>query len=166
MPISRFKITVESEPKYRMTEMPSKSSRKLSETRKYRFPSSTVILEMPLLARAEPSIFCSEAGRQIDFNDEQPESAVDSIRVSFDPDSNVKSESEPHHEKQSTPRDSTEAGRQIDFSSGQSEIAHASIRISFDPDSNVNDESDQHDEKEFSPRNSTDDGRQIDRNDE
>jgi hypothetical protein len=72
MKISRFNRTVEAEPKYRMTETPSKSTRKLSERRKCRFSSSTVRLEMPVLARAEPLIFWSEAGRQIDFNDEQP----------------------------------------------------------------------------------------------
>jgi hypothetical protein len=55
-------------------------------------------LEIALLARAEPSIFWSDAGRQIDFNDEQPESTCAPIRVSFDPDSNVKDESDEQDE--------------------------------------------------------------------
>jgi hypothetical protein len=73
-----------------------------------------VILEIPVRASAEPSIICSEAGRQIDCNDEQREKAFASIRVSFDPDSNVNDESDEHDEKELVPRNSTVAGRQID----------------------------------------------------
>jgi hypothetical protein len=40
-----------------------------------------VIREIPVLARAKPSIVCSEAGKQIAFNDEQLVSAVASILV-------------------------------------------------------------------------------------
>jgi hypothetical protein len=58
------------------------------------------MIEIPVLARAEPSIWCSEAGRQIDFNIEQPENAFASIRVSFDPDSNVNDDSDSHDEKE------------------------------------------------------------------
>jgi hypothetical protein len=65
----------------------------------------------------------SEAGRQIDFNDEQPESAFASIRVSLDPFSNVNDESDSQSEKDSSPRNSTEAGRQIDFNDEQPESA-------------------------------------------
>jgi hypothetical protein len=61
----------------------------------------------------------TEAGRQIDSNDEQPESALGSIRVCFDPDSNVNDESDSHGEKDSSPRNSTDAGRQIDFNDEQ-----------------------------------------------
>jgi hypothetical protein len=35
--------------------------------------------EIPVPTRTEPSIIGSEAGRQIDFNNEQPESALASI---------------------------------------------------------------------------------------
>jgi hypothetical protein len=62
----------------------------------------------------------TEAGRQIDSNDEQSQSALDSIRVSFDPDSNVNDESDLQPEKDFSPRNSTEAGRQIDFNDEQS----------------------------------------------
>jgi hypothetical protein len=86
----------------------------------------------------------TEAGRQIDFNDEQSETAFASIWVSFDPDSNVNEESDVHLWKQLSPRNSTDAGRQIDFNNEQSETAFTSIRVSFDPDSNVNDDSDRH----------------------
>jgi hypothetical protein len=86
--------------------------------------------------------------------------------VSFDPDSNVNGESNPHPENELSPRNSTEAGRQIDFNDEEPESAFASIRVSFDPDSNVNDESNSHCAKELSPSNSTDAGRQIDFKDE
>jgi hypothetical protein len=71
------------------------------------------MLKMPLLARAEPSISDSGARRQIDCNDEQPESVLPSIRVSFDPNSNVNDESAVPSEKELLPRKSTEAGKQI-----------------------------------------------------
>jgi hypothetical protein len=70
-----------------------------------------MMYEMPVPARAEPSICCSDAGRQIDSNDEQPKSALGSIRVSFDPDSNVNDESDSQHMKELSPRNSTEVGR-------------------------------------------------------
>jgi hypothetical protein len=56
----------------------------------------------------------SDAGKSIDFSDEQPESALASIRVSFDPDSNVNDESDLHDEKECSPRNLTDEGRQID----------------------------------------------------
>jgi hypothetical protein len=61
----------------------------------------------------------TEAGKQIDLNDKQQDRARDSIRVSFEPDSNVSNESELHDDKQPSPRDSTEAGRQIDSNDKQ-----------------------------------------------
>jgi hypothetical protein len=60
-------------PKYRIIEMPSKSTRKVSETAKCEFPSSTAISEMCDAEKLELSTATSEAGRQIDFNDEQPD---------------------------------------------------------------------------------------------
>jgi hypothetical protein len=69
------------------------------------------MLEMPLPARAEAAIACSDAGRQSDSNDEHQESAQASIRVSFDPDSNVNDESDLHSQKECSPRNSTKAGR-------------------------------------------------------
>jgi hypothetical protein len=50
--IARFNLTCEIEPKYRRAEIPSKSSRKPPEERRWEFPSSTVTLE-GLAARAE-----------------------------------------------------------------------------------------------------------------
>jgi hypothetical protein len=70
------------------------------------------------LKEASPRI-STDAGRQIDFNEEQGESARASIRVSFDPGSNVNDESESHSLKEASPRNSTEAGRQIDFNEEQ-----------------------------------------------
>jgi hypothetical protein len=81
----------------------------------------------------------TEAGREIDLNDEQEENAFASIRISFDPDSNVNDESELHDEKQPSPRNSTEAGREIDLNDEQEERAYASIRIRLDADSNISD---------------------------
>jgi hypothetical protein len=69
---------------------------------------------MSVPARAEPSVIWSEAGRQIESNDEQSESAYASIRVSLDPDSNVNDESDVHDENKRASRHSTEAGTQID----------------------------------------------------
>jgi hypothetical protein len=157
--ISRGKITVESEPKYRITDVPAESTRKLPETLKYRFPGSTLTLEIPDCARAEPSIISSEAGRQIDFNDEQSESALASIRASFEPDSNVNDESREHDQNEHSPINSTEAGRQIDSNEIHSESALASIRVNFEQDWNANDERALHAERDLSPRDSTEAGR-------
>jgi hypothetical protein len=66
-------------------------------------------------------------GIQIDVNDEQSESARASIRVSFDPDSNVNEESDSHDEKEPSARNSTEAGIQIDCNDEQPDTAPASI---------------------------------------
>jgi hypothetical protein len=63
----------------------------------------------------QSSIVCTEAGIQIDFNDEQPESASAPIRVSFEPDSKVNDESNLQQEKERSERITTEAGRQIDL---------------------------------------------------
>jgi hypothetical protein len=94
----------------------------------------------------------TEAGRQIDSNDEQPQSALASIRLSFDPDRNVNDESDVHSEKELSPRNSTEAGRRNDFNDLQLKSAFDSIRVSLDRDWNVNEESDLHDEKQSAPR--------------
>jgi hypothetical protein len=45
-----------------------------------------------MFPKAETSIICNEAGRQIDFSDEHPENAFRSIRVSLEPESNVNDE--------------------------------------------------------------------------
>jgi hypothetical protein len=58
-------------------------------------------------------------GIRIDFNDEQPESAPASIRVSFDPGSIINEARDPQSCKECFPRTSTEAGRQIDFNDEQ-----------------------------------------------
>jgi hypothetical protein len=71
--------------------------------------------------------YSTEAGRQIDFNDEQPENADPSIRVSFDSGSNVNDDIDLHLQKEVSPRDLTEAGRQIDLKDEQEESARCSI---------------------------------------
>jgi hypothetical protein len=55
---------------------------------------------MPVFERAEPLIFCSDAGMKNDFNDEHPINAPRSIRLSFDPDSNVNDESDAQKQKE------------------------------------------------------------------
>jgi hypothetical protein len=63
-------------------------------------PDSKVNDESDLHPLKHPSPRNStDAGRQIDFNDEQPESALASIRVSVDPDSNCNEQSELHESK-------------------------------------------------------------------
>jgi hypothetical protein len=79
----------------------------------------------------------TDAGRQIDFNNEQLESASASIRVSLDPDSNVSDESDLHKSKERCPRNSTEAGRQIDRRDVQPHSPFGSIRLSLESDSNA-----------------------------
>jgi hypothetical protein len=116
-------------------------SRKTSRTQRLLSPSATVIVEIAEWARAKPSIVGNEGGRQSDFNDEQPESASASIRVSFDSDSKVNDERDLHEEKDLSPTNSTDAGRQIDFNDEQAWNANFSIRISFEPDSNINEQS-------------------------
>jgi hypothetical protein len=98
---------------------PSKSNKKSPRTWKWRFPSSTLIVEIPELAKAEPSMTCNEAGRQIDLSDEQLSSALASIRFSLDPDSNVNEKSDRQNSKHVLQRISTEAGIQIDSSNSQ-----------------------------------------------
>jgi hypothetical protein len=94
--------------------MPLKSTRKLPETRKWQFPSSTMIVEILVSANAEPSISWSEGGSEIVFNDRQARSTYLSIRVSFDPDSNINEESEWQPQKAYFPIHFTAAGRQVD----------------------------------------------------
>jgi hypothetical protein len=71
-----------------------------------------------------------------------------SIRLSFDPDSNVNDESRQQQEKDSSPRNSTDAGRQIDCNDEQLENALDSIRVSCDPDSNSSEQSELHNVKQ------------------
>jgi hypothetical protein len=61
----------------------------------------------------------TDAGRQIDCNEKPSQKVLASIRVSFDPDSNVNNESNLHGEKEPTRRNPTDAGRQIDFNDEQ-----------------------------------------------
>jgi hypothetical protein len=86
----------------------------------------------------------TDAGREIDFNDEQQQIAAASIRVSFDPDSNVNDESDVHPIKVQAPRNSTDAGKQMDSNDEQLESACDSTRVRFDPDSNINEQSESH----------------------
>jgi hypothetical protein len=74
-----------------------------------------VTVEIDVSRNTEPSIVCSDAGRQIDVNDAHHSSAEFSILVSFDPDSNVNDKSETHLPKELDPRNSTEEGIQIDI---------------------------------------------------
>jgi hypothetical protein len=69
--------------------------------------------------KQDPPRDSTDAGMQIDCNDEQPRSAFVPIRVSFDPELNENDESELHNKKEESPRNSTEAGRQIDFNAEQ-----------------------------------------------
>jgi hypothetical protein len=85
---------------------------------------------------AEPAITSSEAGRQRKLTG-QYESALASIRVSFDPRSNVNVERQRHDLKQSLQRVSTEAGMQIDCNDEQPSNVQAPTVTSFDPNSNA-----------------------------
>jgi hypothetical protein len=123
--ILRDKVTLEADPKYRITEMPSKLSRKSPRTQKSRLASSTVISDILVLGRAKSPIICSEAGRQIDSKDEQSKNVFPPIRVSFDTDSNVSDERDMHDENELSPRDSTDAGRQIDLNDEHCESAQS-----------------------------------------
>jgi hypothetical protein len=78
----------------------------------------------------------------IDLNDEQLKNAFFSIRLSFDPDSNVNDESDSQEAKEFSARDSSWAGRQIDCNAEQFRNACDSIRVSLDPDSHANEERD------------------------
>jgi hypothetical protein len=74
---------------------------------------------------------------QIDVSDEQQENGFSSIRVSFDPDSNSKDDSDQQLQKQLLQMIATEAGIKIDFNDEQFENAQSAIRVRFEPDSNV-----------------------------
>jgi hypothetical protein len=56
----------------------------------------------------------TDEGMKTDFSNEQLENDCSSIRISFDPLSNVNEESERQSEKQSRPRISTDAGIQTE----------------------------------------------------
>jgi hypothetical protein len=62
----------------------------------------------------------TEAGRQMDFNNSHDQNAFRSIRVSFDPGSNVNDKTDLHEQREAAPRNSTDAGRQIDLNDEQS----------------------------------------------
>jgi hypothetical protein len=61
----------------------------------------------------------TEDGIQIDVNASQPSNALDSIRMSFESDTNVNDEREEQQEKHSLQRTSTDDGMQIDFNDVQ-----------------------------------------------
>jgi hypothetical protein len=61
----------------------------------------------------------TDAGRQMDFNDEQQENVFAPIRVTVDLDSTVNDESESHPWKHSSPIIRTLAGRQTDCNDEQ-----------------------------------------------
>jgi hypothetical protein len=69
------------------------------QPQKCRLHSSTVIREIHVKVKAEPSIHSSAAGIQIDSNDEQYENASLSIRRNFDPDSKLNEETDLHLKK-------------------------------------------------------------------
>jgi hypothetical protein len=79
----------------------------------------------------------TERGRQIDCNDAQRESAFVSIRLSFDPDSNVNDESEEHDEKEFSERNSTKEGTQTDRNDEKCTNKSAPISYSFEWNSNA-----------------------------
>jgi hypothetical protein len=64
-----------------------------------------------------------------------------SIRDNLDPDSNVIEESDPHKEKQGSPKNSADEGTMISIKPVRAN-ARSSIRNNFDPDSNRTEESD------------------------
>jgi hypothetical protein len=94
--------------------MQAKSIKKSPQIRKWQFSSESESLEMFVIARAELSIACSDAGRQSDRNDEQPKNALDSMRFNLDGESNVNEQSDRQSKKHSPLILSTEAGIQID----------------------------------------------------
>jgi hypothetical protein len=74
---------------------------------------------------------------QTDESDDHEQNAAASIRVSLEPDSNVKIESRSQLRKQWSPSISTDDGMQIGESDEQNENAAVLIRVSFEPASNV-----------------------------
>jgi hypothetical protein len=77
---------------------------------------------------------------QILLNDEQQVTALASIRVSVDTDSNVNSESEVHPKKHSLLRTSTNAGMQIEHRDEHEQNAFRSICFNRHPGANVNEQ--------------------------
>jgi hypothetical protein len=80
------------------------------------------------------------------------------IGDNFDPDSNLREESDLHKEKHSSPKTSTDAGTMISTKPVPLN-ALISIRDNLDPDSNLTEESDLHSQKHSTPKTSTDAGR-------
>jgi hypothetical protein len=79
----------------------------------------------------------TDAGRHIDFNEEQLERAYASMPFSLEPNSNVNVESDLHEKKELSPRNSTDAGRQIDFNDEQQDSECATISSSLHSNSNA-----------------------------
>jgi hypothetical protein len=63
-------------PKYRISEIPSKSTRKSPQTRKKRLPGATAMLRTPHSLNARPVTSRTTAGKQIDRSNEQPSNAA------------------------------------------------------------------------------------------
>jgi hypothetical protein len=89
-------VAVGPDPKYRITDIPLKSIRKLPETRRCVFPSSRAIAAIPEPEKAEPSIVSRDRGKQIALNEEHSENAIPEISLRFESDSNVNDESDSH----------------------------------------------------------------------
>jgi hypothetical protein len=73
----------------------------------------------------------------MEVSDEHSSNAADSMRESFEPDSNVISESQLQPEKQESPSLSRDDGIQIDVSDEQASNTRHSIHETLDSDSNV-----------------------------
>jgi hypothetical protein len=148
-------------PKYLMTVVPSKSTRKPSLILKPTLPSSIEIscrLSKPKAGRLTVK---SAAGRQIDESGDQHHSAYNPILESLEHGSNVRLESASHPTKQWSQRTSTDDGMQIDESDEQFENTSDSIPESREPDSNATLESALHSEKHFAQSHSTVEGIQT-----
>jgi hypothetical protein len=89
-------VTILSYPKYRRSEIPSKSAREFSTTRKCEFSSSTLMNDILEKENAETSIIRTCAGIRMDLRHEQCEKARSAISDNAEPDSNDRAESEEH----------------------------------------------------------------------
>jgi hypothetical protein len=123
---------------------------------KCRLPSSTVILEIPVNDRAEPSIHSSAAGIQIDFKDQHPQNALAPIRRNSDPESKLNEETDLHLKKHFPHRISTEDGIQTDVNNEHDKNAATPIRFNLEPDSKCNEEREKQPLKQLVQSSSTD----------
>jgi hypothetical protein len=166
LPDSNFSIvpgivTSPPSPKYRFTEMPSKSSRKSPITLTWQLPSQTESARGSVPASGERPNSSSLDGMQSDQSVIHHEKTSLPACKGLEPGSNATMESLGHDRKHSSESHSTEDGTHSDRIDQQYANANAPTNDSLQPDSNATPKRHSNRSKHWSQSFSTDEGMQI-----